>query len=34
MIDMLIRHATAITVDQDRRITNDAAIALSGDRIV
>ena len=34
MIDMLIRHATAITVDHDRRIINDAAIALSGDRIV
>ena len=33
MTDLLIRHVAAVTVDQDRRIIEDAAIAISGDRI-
>lgn len=33
MTDLLIRHVTAVTVDQDRRVIEDAAIAISGDRI-
>ncbi len=34
MIDLLIRHVTAITVDRDRRVINDAAIGVTNDRIV
>lgn len=33
MTDILIRHATALTVDSDRRVIEDAAIAINGDRI-
>lgn len=33
MTDLLIRHATAITVDADRRVIEDASIAIAGDRI-
>ena len=33
MTDILIRHVTAITVDAKRRIIEDAAIAIKGDRI-
>lgn len=33
MTHILIRHVTAITVDADRRVIEDAAIAITGDRI-
>ncbi|MEN8749806.1 amidohydrolase family protein [Marivita sp.] len=33
MTDILIRHATALTVDATRRVIEDAAIAITGDRI-
>lgn len=33
MTDILIRHATALTVDAERRVIGDAAIAIEGDRI-
>jgi len=33
MTDILIRHATALTVDETRRVIEDAAIAIEGDRI-
>ena len=33
MTDLLIRHVTAITVDAERRVIEDAAIAVTGDRI-
>ncbi|WP_264212234.1 amidohydrolase family protein [Leisingera thetidis] len=33
MTSILIRHATALTVDADRRVIEDAAIAIEGDRI-
>lgn len=33
MTDLLIRHATAVTLDPERRVLEDAAIAVSGDRI-
>jgi 5-methylthioadenosine/S-adenosylhomocysteine deaminase len=33
MTNLLIRHATAVTVDPDRRVLEDAAIAITGDRI-
>ena len=33
MIDLLIRHATVVTVDSERRVLNDAAIAVTDDRI-
>ncbi len=33
MTDILIRHVTAITVDAERRVIEDAAIAVTGDRI-
>ncbi|MGR3460711.1 MAG: amidohydrolase family protein [Roseovarius sp.] len=33
MTDLLIRHVTALTVDADRRVLEDAAIAITGDRI-
>ncbi|MBY6059184.1 amidohydrolase family protein [Leisingera daeponensis] len=33
MTSILIRHATALTVDEDRRVIEDAAIAIKGDRI-
>lgn len=33
MTDLLIRHATVVTVDPQRRVLDDAAIAVSGDRI-
>src|SRR6056297_1013023 len=33
MTDLLIRHATALTVDADRHEIEDAAIAITGDRI-
>lgn len=33
MTDILIRHATALTVDHDRRVIPDATIAITGDRI-
>ena len=34
MIDLLIRHVTAVTMDPERRVIEDAAIAVGGDRIV
>lgn len=34
MTDILIRHATALTVDSGRRVIEDAAIAIREDRIV
>jgi len=34
MTDILIRHVTALTVDEDRRVIVDAAIVIEGDRIV
>ena len=34
MTDMLLVHATIVTVDPERRIIEDGAIAISGDRIV
>jgi cytosine/adenosine deaminase-related metal-dependent hydrolase len=34
MADILIEHATVITVDQDRRVIDDGAVAITGDRIV
>jgi len=33
MTDILIRHATALTLDPERRVIKDAAIAVKGDRI-
>ncbi|WP_420398456.1 amidohydrolase family protein [Marinovum algicola] len=33
MTDILIRHVTALTVDADRRVIEDAAIAIEADRI-
>ncbi|MDU8913923.1 amidohydrolase family protein [Aestuariicoccus sp. MJ-SS9] len=33
MTGLLIRHATALTVDADRRVIEDSAIAVAGDRI-
>lgn len=33
MTDILIRHATALTIDAERRVIEDAAIAIKGDRI-
>lgn len=33
MTDLLIRHVTALTVDAERRVIEDAAIAVAGDRI-
>lgn len=34
MTDLLLLHGTVITVDRDRRIIEDGAVAISGDRIV
>jgi 5-methylthioadenosine/S-adenosylhomocysteine deaminase len=34
MIDILIRHATVVTVDSKRRVLEDGAIAIKADRIV
>ena len=34
MTDILIRHVTAVTLDPERRVLDDAAIAVSADRIV
>ena len=34
MTELLIRHVTAITMDPDRRVVEDAAIYVRGDRIV
>ena len=34
MTDLLIRNVTAVTVDAGRRVIEDAAIAVRGDRIV
>ena len=34
MADLLIRHATAVTMDPARRVMEDAAIAVASDRIV
>jgi 5-methylthioadenosine/S-adenosylhomocysteine deaminase len=34
MIDILIRHVTAVTMDTERRVIEDAAIAIRADRIV
>lgn len=33
MTDILIRHATLVTVDRERRVIDDAALAITGDRI-
>lgn len=33
MTDILIRNVTAVTLDPDRRVIDDAAIAITGDRI-
>lgn len=33
MTDLMIRHATALTVDAERRVIGHAAIAITGDRI-
>ena len=33
MTDILIRHVTAVTVDAERRVIDNAAIAVTGDRI-
>ncbi|MDH3667023.1 MAG: amidohydrolase family protein [Paracoccaceae bacterium] len=33
MTDLLIRHVTAVTVDAERRVIEDAAIAVTGDRV-
>ena len=33
MTDILIRHATLVTVDTDRRVIQDGALAIKGDRI-
>ncbi len=33
MTDILIRHATLVTVDPDRRVINDGALAITADRI-
>jgi cytosine/adenosine deaminase-related metal-dependent hydrolase len=33
MSDLLIRHVTAVTLDPERRVLDDVAIALSADRI-
>jgi cytosine/adenosine deaminase-related metal-dependent hydrolase len=33
MTDLLVRHVTAVTVDPERRVIEDAAIAVAGDRI-
>ena len=34
MTDLLIRHVTAVTLDTGRRVLEDAAIAIAGDRII
>ena len=34
MIDILIRHVTVVTVDSERRVLEDGAIAVKADRIV
>lgn len=34
MSDLLLLHGTIVTVDAERRIIEDGAIAISGDRIV
>ena len=34
MIDLLIRHVTAVTMDPERRVMEGAAIAVGGDRII
>lgn len=34
MTDLLLLHGTVITVDRDRRIIEDGAVAIAGDRIV
>lgn len=34
MTDLLLLHGTVVTVDQDRRIIEDGAVAISGDRLV
>ena len=34
MSDLLLVHGTVITVDRDRRVIEDGAVAISGDRIV
>ena len=34
MTDLLIRHVTAVTMDPERRVMEDATIAVGGDRIV
>jgi len=34
MTDLLLLHGTVITVDRDRRVIEDGAVAISGDRIV
>ena len=34
VVDILIEHGTLLTMDQQRRILTDGAIAIRGDRIV